>query len=75
MIVVNSRFFNKSKNKKLCPIWNKDKVFFLSLYIKTYLWTYTWIEKKEALAHTRNGSSHKITENYNGFILNSNSNH
>ena len=54
-IVVNNEFFNKNKNKKLCPTWNKDKVFILSLYIKTHLWAYTWIEKMGGLARTRNG--------------------
>ena len=49
--VVNNGFFNKTKTKtKSCvPHGTKtrfflDKVFFLSLYIKTHLWAYTWIE-------------------------------
>ena len=47
-------FSIKTKTKSCVPHGTKTR-FFLSLYIKTHLWAYTWIEKMGGLARTRNG--------------------
>ena len=59
-IVVNNRFFNKKKKKKVVSHMEQRQGFFLSLYIKTHLWAYTWIEKRGGLARTRNGPKARV---------------
>ena len=48
-------FSIKTKTKVVSHMEQRQGFFFLSLYTKTHLWAYTWIEKRGGLARTRNG--------------------